>query len=263
MPPQPRGRKSRINLREFSNCIDSLTDADPAVRWSSIRGLALYTCAEWEGTPDAVTAAMEVIVGLDGPPEAKSRNGLIRTEVAKTLGNIGIRSSAVVPELVRLLRDDADRAVRVEAIRSLGKIGEGAKIASQALATVLRQDGEDDLRGEAVRALARVDPSTTTTSTLRRTLDDSSGHVGICAAEALWHVAHEVDDVVSALVARLRQPMARLAAAQVLYRMGPAAKAAIPALLAAVKDNDRMFRESVAMAVKKIDPNAAATAGVE
>ncbi|MBY0523886.1 MAG: HEAT repeat domain-containing protein [Gemmataceae bacterium] len=263
MPPLPRGRPRKINLREFNNYIERLTDPDPEVRWSSIRSLALYTCAEWEGTPDAVTATITAIVNFEGPPGSKDRNGMFRTEVAKALGNIGIHSTAVVPELLRILRDDADREVRAEAIRSLGKIGEGAKAASRALGTILKQDSEDSLRGEAVRALARVDPSAATTATLRAALDDASGHVGICAAEALWQVAHEPDEVVPALIVRLKQPASRHAATQVLYRMGPAAKAAIPALLAASKDKDRMFRESVAMALKKIDPNAAAKAGIK
>jgi HEAT repeat protein len=55
----------------------------------------------------------------------------------------------------------------------------------------------------------------------------------------------------------------RAAAAQVLYRMGPEAKAAVPALLAAAKDKDRLFHESVIMALQKIDPRAAAKAGVK
>jgi HEAT repeat protein len=82
--------------------------------------------------------------------------------------------------------------------------------------------------------------------------------VGVCAAEALWRVCTEADGAVPALAARLGDPGARDAAVQALYRIGPKAKAAVPALLAAAKVKDRLFRESVVMALKKIDPMAAA-----
>jgi len=45
---------------------------------------------------------------------------------------------------------------------------------------------------------------------------------------------------------------------QALYRVGPAAKAAVPALQVAATDKERLFPESVILALCKIDPKAAA-----
>ena len=64
---------------------------------------------------------------------------------------------------------------------------------------------------------------------------------------------------VLALVARLGDLAVRHAAAQALNRIGLGAKAAVPALLIAMKSEDRLFRESVVMALRKIDPGAAAS----
>jgi HEAT repeat protein len=64
-------------------------------------------------------------------------------------------------------------------------------------------------------------------------------------------------------VARLDDLRVRGAAAQVLYRMGTQGKAAVPALLAVAKDKDRLFHESVLMALQNIDPTAAAEALVK
>ena len=52
----------------------------------------------------------------------------------------------------------------------------------------------------------------------------------------------------------------RRAPAQALYRIGPVAKQAVPALIAAAKAKDRLFRESVLLALRKIDPQAMAKA---
>jgi hypothetical protein len=46
-------------------------------------------------------------------------------------------------------------------------------------------------------------------------------------------------------------------AVQALYRVGSTAKAAVPALLAAATDKGRLFRESVILALCKIEPKAA------
>src|SRR5262249_33160202 len=131
---------------------------------------------------------------------------------------------------------------------------------SKALLNVLKNTGANEvLRGEAARALARVDATAPGTATaLRAAMSDRSGHVAVCCAEALWRVTTEADGAVPALAARLVDPGARDAAVQALYRIGPKAKAAVPALCAAAKVKDRLFRESVLMALKKIDPTEAA-----
>jgi HEAT repeat protein len=256
------GRPMKINMHEFNEHLSGLAHGDPAVRRKSVSGLAKYSGAEWQGSPDAITAAVAALVKGSPFGAASRHDGVSRAEAAKALGNIGTESPAVLPELLRLLRDDNDPDVRTEAARALGKIGEGAATASRSIAAVLNdQDCGDKLRGEAAWALARVDPlAAGTAGALGAAAEDHSGHVGVRAAEALWNVSREAGNAVLALADRLGDPAVRLAAAQALYRIGPGAKPAVPALLAAAKVKDRLFRESVIMALRKIDPEATAKA---
>jgi hypothetical protein len=253
----------KVNMKEFEVHLAGLSDGDAAVRRTAITGLAKYSDGEWEGTPEAVETAVAAIIATRrnraGPADAPSR-----AEAAKAMGNIGKRSPAVVPELLRLLREDSDSTVRTEAARALGRIGLEAGSAGKVLAAVLAgKEGGDALRCEAARALARTDPQgPDTAAALRAAADDDSGSVGVCAAEALWRASGDADRATRALVARLGDAGVRAAAAQVLYRMGPQAKAAVPALLVAAEDRNRLFHESVVMALQNIDPGAAASAGV-
>jgi len=254
----------KVNMKEFDAHLAGLSSGDAAARRAAITGLAKYSESEWEGSPDAVESAVAAIIATRRH-RSSAADAPSRAEAAKAFGNIGKRSPAVVPELLRLLREDSNSAVRTEAARALGRIGLEAGSAGKTLAAVLAgRNGEDALRCEAARALARADPQGPgTDAALRAAANDRSGTVGVSAAEALWRASGDADQAAKALVARLKDLQVRAAAAQVLYRMGPLAKLAVPALLAAAKDKDRLFRESVIMALQKIDPRAAAKAGVK
>jgi HEAT repeat protein len=259
------GKPMKINMKEFNDHLAGLAHGDPAVRRKAISELAKYSGPEWQGNPDAVSAAVAAVVNGSPFRAAKCLDKTFRAEAAKALGNIGLESPAVVPELLRFLEKDADAGVRTEAARALGKIGEGAAAARGAIAAALRDmGGGDALRAAAAWALARVAPSAPgTAAALSDAANDRSGHVGVCAAEALWKVSGESSGAVLALAARLDDLAVRHVAAHALYRIGAGAKRALPALLAAAKTKDRLFQQSVVMALRKIDPEAAAKAGLK
>jgi HEAT repeat protein len=259
------GKLMKINMNEFNDHLAGLADGDPAVRRKAICEVAKYGGPGWQGNPDAVSAAVAAVVNGSPFRAGKCLDVAFRAEAAKALGNIGLESPAVVPELLRLLEKDADAGVRTEAARGLGKIGEGAAAARRALAAVLRDTcGGEALRAAAAWALARVAPAAPgTAAALTAAANDRSGHVGVCAAEALWKVSGASSGAVLALAARLDDLAVRHAAAHALYRIGPEAKRALPALLAAAKTKDRLFRQSVIMALRKIDPEATAKAGLK
>ncbi len=242
----------KINLNQLLEFLVVLTEGEAEARHAAVNALLKYSEADWQSAPEAVTATIEALVGL------RSSDRALRAQHVKILGNIGAQSPAVVPELTRLLQADSDSAVRTEAARALGKIGEAASSASRVLTSVLNnRAAEDALRGEAARALARVAPQAPATlKALRAAADDPRGHVGVCAAEALWRVDGEPSQAVTAIAGRLRDPAARDAAVQALYRIGPKARAAVPALLVVARSRDRLFHESVVMALTKIDPEA-------
>jgi HEAT repeat protein len=248
----------KINMHEFNACLADLGTGDATAKARAMSGLAKYSNAEWEKSPDAVTAAVDVLVTAVEKPPTGLRDPAARSDAARAMGNIGLQAPSVVPVLLKLLQHEQEET-RIEAARALGKIGEKANAAAKALVTILKGTGGEMLRGEAARALARVDPTTPATVTaLKAAITDKSGHVGVCAAESLWKVSSEPDQAVPALAGRLNDANARDGAVQALYRIGPKAKAAVPALVHAAKTKDRLFKESIVMALKKIDPEAAA-----
>lgn len=248
----------KINMHELSGHLGALVASDSHIKWKAASGLAKYSNAEWEGTPDAVSDVVTALIN-PGVPFANSR---FRAEAVKVLGNIGSRSNAIVPELLRLFQEDGDDGVRAEAAMALGKIGEDAGAASHALTAALaNSEGGERTRGEAARALARVAPQAPgTVAALHAALGDRNGHVVICAAEALWNTCRDTVRTVPALAALLGDRRTRDSSVQALYRIGPEAKAAVPALVAASKTSDRLFQELVVMALQKLDPAALAKA---
>jgi HEAT repeat protein len=254
----------KINMHQFDEHLKQLSDNDIALRQKAVSNLAKYSSAEWQGSPDAVSGAVPALAKASRFGGAAPADGAIRAEAAKALGNIGAESPAVVPALLRLLQEDSDSNVRTEAAHALGRVGEKAAPASRALAAVLSEPSNGDiLRGEAAWALARVGPlAPDTVATLSAAARDRSGYVGVRAAESLWKVSGEASRAALALTARLEDPAVRNAAAQALNRIGPGAKGAVQALLVALKSKDRLFRESVVMALRRIDPVAATRAGL-
>ena len=149
----------KIYMHEFSQYLGELTHDDPVVRGRAVSGLAKYSGAEWQSTPDAVSAAVPALAKASRSGRETPADGAFRAAATKALGNIGAESAAIVPELLRLLQEDTDSRVRTEAAHGLGKLGQGAGIASRTLAVVMGDPASGDtLRGEAAWALARVAP---------------------------------------------------------------------------------------------------------
>src|SRR5258708_2905849 len=101
----------KVNMQQFSGYLAAISDGDTADRRNGIGGLAKYSGSEWDGTPEAVDAAITVLNKALRRRGTEAADAPTRTQAAKALGNIGTRSAAVVPELLRLLTEDADRAL--------------------------------------------------------------------------------------------------------------------------------------------------------
>src|SRR6266849_2288841 len=127
----------KVNMQQFNGYLAGLSDGDATARRDALGGLAKYSDTEWEGTPEAVVAAVAALIGTRRQRTTDPADASSRGNAAKALGNIGTRSPAVVPELLRLLREDTDSAVRTEAARALAKIGAGAGAAGKALVAAL------------------------------------------------------------------------------------------------------------------------------
>jgi len=101
---------------------------------------------------------------------------------------------------------------------------------------------------------------------LLQAVDDADPGVRGAAAQALGQVHKQLDVILPALLKNLRDPEAsvRWSTADAMGRLGPDAKTAFPALLELWRnDPDRNVGPFAANALKRVDPEAAAQAGVK
>jgi HEAT repeat protein len=144
-----------------------------------------------------------------------------------------------VPALIEALGAE-EPAIRVKAARTLGCLGEAGAEAAPALTTALH-DNDPDVR--------------------------------LAAAKGLWNTTKTADVVVPALVDLLKAKGADLEAGEArrrflqtvmeaLGRIGPPATAAVSALTAMAKDNNRHLRETALTTLQKIAPAVANKTGL-
>jgi HEAT repeat protein len=155
----------------------------------------------------------------------KEPDKTLRSNMAETLGEMRSRPDLCVPALRKTL-NDSEWIVRSYTARALCAFGADAK--------------------EAVTALARA-------------LKDEAGHVRVSSAEALWRIEGKLDPALDILIGSLNvmkfnHDYVADAAAGVLGKMGPGAKAAVPALKKVLANEDtwRETRVCVAEAMWRI-----------
>lgn len=168
-------------------------------------------------------------------------------EVIKILGAIGPDAKEAVPVLTafldqpELLEDESLASLQGTCVRTLGRIGPPAKPAVPALTKLLKHpDGQ--LRFSAARALWDIDKNTEGISTA----------IAILKAGREWWVKNATSGNSACPGSSLilwRQ------AIEWLGDIGPAAKAALPELEAALADPSH--RSEAMAAIEKIDPKAA------
>jgi HEAT repeat protein len=130
-------------------------------------------------------------------------------------------------------------------------------------------------REKAAKALGAIgEPAAAAAPALNKALADKTSEVRLAAAKALWNVAKQADPVVKVLAGLLEVkwpngPEASEArrrflqtVIEALARIGPPAKAAVPALLKKAKDANRLIRESAVRTLRDIDPAVAAPVAV-
>ncbi len=96
---------------------------------------------------------------------------------------------------------------------------------------------------------------------LWKLLEGSSGSLRVRAAAAIWQISHD-EKAIEILGRELYKTENCSWAAYQLKIIGKPAKSAVPFLLAVLHDPDDQNCESAASALLKIDPKAAAAAGI-
>ena len=163
------------------------------------------------------------------PQEARVRNA----EAARAFQALGPDASNAVPGLVRIYREDHSPESQIYILMALGSIAPAVLPA----ATPVLLDG----------------------------LTNSDVRLSRTAAMAIGGAHGQPDVFVPALINGLKGPLqSRGIAAWSLGEYGPQAKSAVPALVDLSKNDPALsVRTQAANALKKIDPEAAAKAGVK
>lgn len=165
---------------------------------------------------------------------AASTNSDVRAFAVYTLGRMALEPELVDPVLINALHDP-DREVRYNAAFGLGALA------------FMGGDGKP-----AIPALMA-------------TLKDSYGTARAAAAMALGHIHAEPRLVAPALIESLHDPseFVRAQAAAALGEYGTNALPELPGLSLSLSDTNADVRTAVTNALRKIDPEAAAKAGLK
>jgi HEAT repeat protein len=155
----------------------------------------------------------------------KEGNPSVRGEAAAALGRIGPDARAAVPALTEAVAS-TDQGLRMDAALALAHIAPAAQTVFPVLDEIFKE-GNHPYRVRALEVLARLALAAT----------------GLKGEEIFfWPVRILWDDT-----------QARTKAAEVLGRMGPAAKLAIPALAEVLRGSDNQSRIQAALALWRID----------
>lgn len=197
-----------------------------------------------------------------GPFRFHPTPGLVRCRTAIAACELlGPSARSAIPELVALLRE-TEPQTGYAAARALGAIG--AEAIPALVSELANENKETRLR--AVMAMGAFPKgSTVLVPPLLRSLHDPGADVRNMATAALGRFGLEAAVVVPALAECLADPSSyvRMNAAQGLGGFGRLANSAVPALLQALEDENKEVCALAAIALKKVDGEAARKAGVK
>lgn len=255
------------------------------LRWPTVAALREKLAEDKDGEaarifgliPQASHAVPELLAVLN----RRDAPTALRSQAALALGRIGSNLENTVPSLIAALTD-SNHEVREQAAEALAWTGSAAWAAVPALTAALK-DEESSVAIKACQTLSFIgDPKSA--PSLLAAFQSERPEAADEAGRALWRLGPKADAVVPALLslaqgppeksARARELLASLgphivpvlvnalgdgeaarreAAADVLGRIGPPARAAVPAILAALKDKSSAVALMAAMALAQID----------
>jgi HEAT repeat protein len=196
----------------------------------------------------------------------------IRMQAAQALGNIGERAHRVLPVLRAALKEialkDPDESVRSDALHAILQVGPQPASEVTGLIDSL-QDEVEVVRFHAAAALGDLGGAARPAlpALIHGALWDENPAVRVEAAVALWKIDRNKGPlVIPALIKALASNNEFICwmAADCLGQIGPEAGQAAPALQQALRRPFKiaLIRKGVALALERIDPQAADSGGL-
>jgi HEAT repeat protein len=249
-----------LDLAQLRHHIEALTGGDRASRQEAVRALKAHEEQDWTTVPatvlDAVVEALHDQLVDKGEGEALNRSPAFRQDVAIVLGNIGPRSAPAVPQLAELLKKGQGEAVREAAAVALGKVGKKARPAVGELVNVLQSECKGSLAARAARALGAIGCANDEVRSTLITLWLSPGELTKSqAAVALCRLEAEAPGLLPYLTATLvshRDAALRKLAAEALGWCDAKDSGVVPALAAALNDDDEAVRLQAAAGLRRL-----------
>ncbi len=264
---------------ETRQLIQLLNDEDPEVRRSASVAISKIGKSAYEplagalnsGNPIFLQSVVETF-GQIGQPAAPvlidrlndERAPLIaRRYAALALSRIGSEDKKVIAALEERLGDD-NAEIRMSATESLGKIGSGAASTTDRLIALSQDHNENPLvREYAIIALSRIAPNDQAVVTaLIDAVGDGNPQISSAAIAAMITIgdstlsknadSRNIENLIRQLEAN--DPRVAESAATELGLIGPAADAAIPALIGVVEHSDQDLRQTALVALQRIGP---------
>ena len=264
---QSGGKKARISaLGELGDMGSRGRPAVPAIlpllraRNAKVREAAADALTEIGPGPEAVPSLVEAIRDED--------TGWDATFALVAVG------PAAIPALTRTLHD-SDADVRSRAVYALGEFGPAAKDSMPALIALFAKESAKGRAGIADTWAEIGSGARSAISLLAESLRDGPPELRFAVARALWKIEGRPERVVPTLIAIIaskgnaekaagRDASERESpdcgppayAAELLGRIGPEARQAVPALIEAVKAPDPVLCACAVEALGKIGPDA-------
>jgi HEAT repeat protein len=211
----------------------TLADADPEVRKSALG--ALMSVALETRSRKVIPLAISV---LNDPSDE------VRGLAAVQLAALAAALPEVTPKLRELLKTSSDERLLEGAVLVLGVMGKGARRAAPYLEGPRPGETPDQRPAAAEKAAPELEVL----------LKHKTARIRLVAAWCLWLVTAEGDKSLPVFEAELRDPewKTRSLAASYLAIIGPLAKAAVPALKKATKDENAEVRETAEYALAAV-----------
>ena len=237
---------AKIGERAVHPLAEALNDEDPIV--DSLAAQALGKIG-----PNAKAAVPALLEGLYD----EDKDPIVGSCAAEALGKIGPHA---VPALVEALNNEHED-VRRHAARALGEIGPDAKAAVPVLLEVLN-DEDEDVCECAAEALGKIGPDAKAAVPILTEVLKRSSSVAIYAQYALAQITGTPQNYIAALVGLLQDRQYRKydedhdwwygSAVDIPRLLMEIGKAAIPAVLEALQDEEPFVRRSAVRTLVEI-----------